>query len=341
MIRMSWCEISKRARRRVQDVLKSGWLSRRRYIPEFEQKVASRHGKEWGIFVSSGTDALRLALLALKEKYSWPEKSRIAVPGLTFAATAAAVVQAGLVPEFTDVDPQGLMNPGIKEWCVGALPVHLFGKIHPHQYHVPFIEDSCEAFGNHPIKGELGCFSFYMSHHVQCGVGGMVVGNGRFEYEVIKSLANHGRVDDGKDWYFGRIGYSSRLTEMEAALGLSHLEDLPEQEAKRKKLAARYAKAFKGSRDIAPLHSEPSTWMFYPIVLNRDSAAIRLLLAQKGIETRSMMPFLRHWAWEGLYQENCPQAEELSSRGILLPLHPGLETKDVDFVAKTLIKLAN
>lgn len=351
-IRMSWADINSEAKANVKDVLDSGWVSRRKYIPLFEQKIARLHGGKHGVFLNSGTDALRISLMTLKEIYKWQNGDEIIIPGLTFVATANAVLQSGLKPVFADVQKAtGNIEPSqiaLRRTPLtrAVIAVHLFGlpadmpavMQAAKSGRLRVIEDSCETVGVHHVAGDMACFSFYQSHHIQCGVGGMIVTNNPKYESVARSYANHGRVDDGSHFQFGRIGYSSRATEMEAALGLASLKGLKKNLKVRRELAAHY------DSKIQYFHSAStysrSSWMFYPVLLPpgfRDKLLI--YLKKHGIESREAMPLVSQPCYKGLYKKgDCPNVEDWTDNGILLPLHPLMTVNGVAYVCRVFQK---
>lgn len=348
---MSWADITPKAKANVNDVLNSGWISRHKYIPRLEELVASRHGAKYGIFMNSGTDALRISLLTLKEVHKWPDGAEVIVPALTFVATANAVLQARLRPIFSDVDlPTGnlkvsaLTSPS--KSIVAAVPVHLFGlPVTIPRTSLRVIEDSCETVGVHKLAGDMACFSFFMSHHITAGVGGMIVTNSPRYERVARSYMNHGRTDDGSHFKFGRIGYSSRATEMEAALGCAAMETLDDNLRKRNFLANLYTGQLDSFSNVLqlPPNDPKHSWMFYPLFLkkgNRDKLLNHLRI--NGIESREAMPIINQPCYKGLYQPgSCPNAEVWTKNGILLPLHPLMDQKQVEYVTKTIGRFFN
>lgn len=337
---MSWANITPTAKKYVNNVLDRGWLSRSLYIPRFEHSVADLHKAKHGIFVNSGTDALRVSLLTLKELHKWPDGAEVIVPALTFVATVNAVLQAKLSPYFCDVDlstgniaPQAFTSP--RKSIVAAVPVHLFGLPSPiPKTKLKVVEDSCETFGVHVLTGDMACFSFYMSHHVSAGVGGMIITNSDRYMRVARSYMNHGRIDDGSHFQFGRSGYSSRATEMEAAVGLAALERFPEDLKKRIHLANIYRIKLWNTDSLQLIVDSRHSWMFYPVLLkegNRDK--LLLHLRKNGIESREAMPLINQPVFRDMYKKgSCPNAENWTKNGLLLPLHPLMEEKDVDYV---------
>lgn len=351
-VTMAWANLTPHSKKYVANVLERGWLSYSLYMPRFEKEVAKRHGAKEGILVNSGTDALRISLATLKEIYQWTPNSEVIVPALTFVATVNAVIQNGLKPVFADVDrfscnldPQTIA-PRIGTNTVAIIPVHLFGLpaampavirlAKEHQLKV--IEDSCETFGVHRLEGDMACFSFYMSHHVSTGVGGMILTNSDASARIARSYMNHGRIDDGTHFEFGRSGFSSRITEMEAALGIAALEHFDQDLGKRKRLAWEYLDGLEGISQLQlPQDKTNHSWMFFPILLtigSRDKLLIHL--KKKGIESREAMPLINQPVVKGLYiPGGCPNAEDWTYNGLLLPLHPKMSEKYVSYVCRS------
>jgi perosamine synthetase len=355
-IKMAWANIDALSKAFVNDVLDSGWISRRKYIPQFEEEVARIHGAKYGILVNSGTDALRISLATLKEIYKWPNGSEVIVPALTFVATVNAIIQNGLTPRFADVESStgniclDSVTRTLSRSIKAFVPVHLFGlPVNIQMFgakgkysYLKTVEDSCETFGVHKIQGDMACFSFYMSHHISTGVGGMILTNNPKYERIARSYSNHGRIDDGSHFKFGRVGYSSRSTEMEAALGLAALERWEGELGKRRSLAAAYTQ-----RLDVPLYmphwNAHHSWMFYPIRLKtgrRD--ALLQYLRKQGIESREAMPLINQPVFKDLYKKgSCPNAENWTKNGLLLPLHPQMTQKDVDYVCGKIRRFFN
>ena len=184
------------ARDRINRALDKNWLSEGQNTKEFEQLFADHFGYKHAVAMSSGTGACISAMMCLYDMGA-SRDDEIIIPATTFVATANAVLSAGFIPRFVDIELDTLnINPNLIESCInektaGIMPVHLMGhacdmdKIMglAEQYKLPVIEDCCEAHGAR-YKGKyvgsfgiLGCFSFYVAHPVVCGEGGMVVTN--------------------------------------------------------------------------------------------------------------------------------------------------------------------
>jgi perosamine synthetase len=347
-VTMSWANLTPNAKKYVKNVLDRGWLSYSLYMPRFEAEVAALHGAKHGILVNSGTDALRISLATLKEINKWKDGSGVIVPALTFVATVNAILQNNLKPIFADIHlPTANLNAKSIQCTssiVAVMPVHLFGlpadigDIGRVAKGRAVVEDSCETFGVHRLTGDMACFSFYMSHHVSTGVGGMILTNSDQYARVARSYMNHGRIDDGSHFQFGRSGYSSRITEMEAAVGVAALEHFRKDLIKRQQLADRYMEHFQGLDALQmPPFDYTHSWMFFPVLLKAgDRDKLLNTLRINEIESREAMPLINQPVFKDLYKKgSCPNAENWTKNGILLPLHPKMTEKDVEYVCKT------
>lgn len=198
----------------VNMALDAGRLSQGEFVYKFEKKFAELHQQKYGVACNSGTSALHIALEALKEKYSWPERAEVLVPAITFIATSNACLYAGLQPVFVDVDPITYnMNPNLIESkitskTVAIMPVHTFGQPCEmdaivnisKKYNLKIVEDCAEAhFAKYKNKSvgsfsEIASFSTYVAHTITTGVGGIIVTDDTQLAEISRSLIAHGRA---------------------------------------------------------------------------------------------------------------------------------------------------
>lgn len=371
-ISLGWNGVPKSAEEAIVSVMRSGQYSPGARVREWEKAWADLHGGKHAVFVNSGTDALRISLLALKEKYGWPDGARVGVPAVTFVATVNVIEQARLRPFFVDVSMNDYtMNPDnlIRRTGTGSavklaaiMPVHLFGqRCDPRLFewarerNVKVLEDSCETVLN-KLQGEVSCYSTYMAHHVTTGVGGLAVTNDEELNLLMRSYANHGR-DAGylpgyrrvggvenllkKRFRFERIGYSSRGTEFEAVLGLSQLEGLAENVEKRCGVSEQLQEALKGFEALhLPRAVREHTWMMYPILLRMNSGIDKydlcLALEEAGIETREMMPITTQPCYRKWFEgASFSVADEINRCGFYIPCHPGMTEKDVAWIRRS------
>lgn len=372
-IRLSYNAVLPSAKKSILAVLESGQFSPGPRVREFEREFARLHKAKHAVFVNSGTDALRISLLSLKEKYGWKDGDLVAVPAVTFVATVNVVLQAGLRPFFVDVNAHDFcLNPSNllhRLQTAGSpinnlkaiIPVHLFGQACQNETYdlardlsISVLEDSCETVLN-PARGEVSCHSTYMAHHLTTGVGGMAVTNSEMLNLLLRSYANHGRNASYLPGYFvpklgrnllesrfrfDREGYSSRGTEFEAVLGLSQLGDLEKnvQARRRTFMLLKDALTEFGFARFAGV--DANSCMMFPMVLNDDSKIDKydlcLHLEKAGIETRDMMPITNQPCFKGVVREDdYPVAKNINKNGFYIPCHPGMDENDVKKIRRT------
>ncbi|PJE63523.1 hypothetical protein COU89_02845 [Candidatus Roizmanbacteria bacterium CG10_big_fil_rev_8_21_14_0_10_45_7] len=364
----------------VHEVLASGRITYGSFSQRFETLFARMHSSRFAVLSNSGTSSLQVALHALKILKGWKDGDKILVPSTTFVASVNVILQNGLVPRFVDVDPQHydlqakLIESAITKRTRGIMVVHLFGqpadmsKILPiaRRHKLSIIEDSCETmFAKHKGRvvgswGDVACFSMYTAHLVTTGVGGVATTNNHKLALLMKSLCNHGRdsvylsIDDDADtsaqsfsfvlknrFKFRHIGYSYRVTELEAALGLSQLETYADIIVPRQRNAAYLTKRLHNLEPFfqLPSHREGSehVYMVYPLVI-RDARIKRddllLFLEKRGIETRYLLPLINQPVYRFLKinPKDYPVSTNLNHHGFYIGCHQKLSKQDLDYV---------
>lgn len=360
MITMAEWYASRKQKRLVKEVLKSGRLTYGDKTRELEERFAEIHGVKYALFTSSGTAALKIALHALKDKYGWKDGDEVIIPSVTFVATMNVVLMNNLKPVLVDVkretvniDPEQI-EAAITKRTVAILPVHLLGqpaemdaimKI-ARKHDLKVVEDSCETMFVNSVKGDVACFSTYLAHLLVTGIGGFITTNDKEMAITMRSMMFHGRdesylnIDDkpadiSKRFFFPRFGYSDRMTELEAALGLGELDNWEDM------LAARQANAsYLALSLMSPNISFPITniyehaFMFFPmLVKNRDR--LMIYLEQKGIQTRTMMPLTIQPLVKPYLKKSYPNADYINEHGLLIGCHQYLKKKDLDYIIKS------
>jgi dTDP-4-amino-4,6-dideoxygalactose transaminase len=369
----------------VRKILDSNRISPGPAVKLFEEKFAKFHESKHGLLVNSGTDALRIALATLKEVHGWKDGDRVIVPSITFVATVNTVIQNNLTPEFFDVGMYDYnLNPWMLEHHLrnttqryrAIVVAHLFGQpadmTHimdlAKRYKMKVVEDSCETMGvRHNGKmvgsmGDIGCFSTYVAHLIATGVGGIAITKNDRYAEVMRSYANHGRDPIyipgynaplltkeliSKRFKFDRIGYSSRLTELEATLGLKQLERLP-QTIKKRQLVASWLKEALGYHYDLVLptisYGNEHAFMMFPIVI-RETSKIKktdlcFFLETNGIETRDMMPIIGQPCYENLKIDpyGYTVAKWINRCGFYIGCHQDMTQGDVIRISKAFDK---
>lgn len=272
-VEMADWHVTRRQLRLVKQVLKSGRLTYGDKTRELEEKFAEIHGVKYALFTSSGTAALKIALHALKDKYGWKDGDEVIVPAVTFVATVNVVRMNNLIPVLVDVEKETVnidpeeIEKAITSRTVAIMPVHLLGQPAnmraimgiAKKHNLKVVEDSCETMFVNKVKGDIACFSTYLAHLLVTGIGGFITTNDKQLATVMRSMMFHGRdesylnIDDNptdisKRFWFPRFGYSDRMTELEAALGLADLDNWQDMIMWRQDMARRLAKGLKIGR---------------------------------------------------------------------------------------------
>ncbi len=319
---------------------------------QLECRLAELVGARHTVCVSSGTMALQLALSAL----DLPTGGKVAIPAITFPATAAAVRWAGLEPVLCDVTPEScLLSPASvltarsRHGLAAVVPVSLFG--HPHDCAqwvdfsddtgIPVIIDAAGAIGYQPtIDGITVVYSLHATKPLAVGEGGFVATtDGRYADE-LRSLSNFGFLD-------GRVranGTNGKMSEYHAAVGLAALDAWPGRELKYRKLFKLYAQHFDrtGANRIAPILNASGVNNALTVHLKRDlSNSDQTYMQSHGIETR-------RWYWPPLHRHeafaSCHTAgplkvtEAVADRLLGLPYHLFLSKQDILRVTNILLE---
>lgn len=340
----------------VTDAVASGWVSSTgKYLPLFERAFAEAVESEHATTASNGTTALHLALAAL----GIGPGDEVIIPALTFIASANVVVYTGATPVFVDVDPitwtldLAQVRAKITPRTRAVMPVHLYG--HPAdmtglcalaaEYGIAVVEDACEALGarvaGRPVGaiGTIGCFSFFGNKVITTGEGGMVVTNDAALIERVELLKNHG-MSPKRRYFHPIVGFNYRMTNMQAALGLAQMEQLPGFIERKRAIAARYHARLRGVPGLRlPTEEAPCTsvfWLYTMLVdpasgLDRDGLASRL--AERNIETRpTFIPITDMPPYQEA-GERYPVSRRIAERGISLPSGTALTDEQVDLIA--------
>ncbi len=262
---------------RVVNVIESrhwgGYPLPNRLAGEFALRFAELHGAKYGLCVANGTVALLVALQALEIKFG----DEVVVPAYTWDGTAIAILQAGGVPVFVDVDPDTYcmdaraLRAAITPRTRAILPVHLAMRFADmdallaiaREHKLVIIEDCAHAHGGQfqgrgaGAGGDAGCFSFQESKLMTAGEGGIVLTNRLDCYEALQSIVNCGRPSLTDEFQQKVLGANYRMTELQAALLLGQLEMWPEFCEKRTRHAALLSAALGALPHVRPLPPQP------------------------------------------------------------------------------------
>jgi dTDP-4-amino-4,6-dideoxygalactose transaminase len=351
----------------VRDVLQSRWLSMGPVTEEFEAAFARYLGVKHAFAVSNGTAALHIAHAVL----GIGSGDEVITPSLTFVATANSVLYCGARPVFADIAGPDDLNVAWEDIAAKVSPrtraitvVHYGGypcDMQPildlaRDHDLRVVEDAAHAVGaTYKEKmcgtiGDVGCFSFFANKNLATGEGGMVVTNDDDLAERIRVMRSHGMTTLTWDRHRGHgysydvtaLGYNYRINEVASALGIVQLRRLAENNARRKRIAARYRKMLEGVEGIAcPFSGKvdgESSHHIFPVVLPGDlpRAGLQAALKELGVQTSIHYPpihlFTYYQRLLGDTSGSLPQTEFIGEHEMTLPLYPGMTDEEVEYV---------
>lgn len=370
----------------VVDVLRSDFLTQGPAVPAFEKAVADYCGTAYGVAVNSATSALHIACLAL---VVGPGDTVWTSP-ITFVASANCALYCGAQVDFVDIDPQtyNLSVERLAEKLIQAekagrlpkavIPVHLCGQpcdmagIHAlsQQYGFKIIEDASHAIGgryrNEPIGNcrysDITVFSFHPVKIITTGEGGMALTNDSKLAKRMRLLRSHGitrdaaemtRAPDGP-WYYQQIdlGFNYRMTDLQAALGLSQMQRLDEFVTRRHTIANQYNELLAELPVVTPWqHPDSFSGLHLYVIrlkldqINKTHREVFDALRADGIGVNlHYIPVHQQPYYErlGFKQVLYPEAEQYYAEAISLPMYPGLtdvqQKQVISALAKALLK---
>lgn len=367
----------------VVDILRSDFLTQGPAIERFERKVAEQCGVRHAVAVSNATAALHIACLALDlgpGDLAWTSPN-------TFVASANCVLYCGADVGFVDIDPTSwnLSVERLTEKLAEAeragqlpkvlVPVHFSGRscdmagigALARRYGIAVIEDASHAIGasfeGQPVgscaHSDCTIFSFHPVKIVTTGEGGVITTNRDDLAEKLRMLRSHGitrdrklmRQPDPAPWAYEQLdlGYNYRMTDVQAALGVSQMDRLEPFIQRRRELAARYSEVLAGLPLALPQVEGlwDSSWHLYvvrfrlaAIGLSHRAAFEALRKAEIGVNLHytpvHLQPYYRDL---GFREGDFPEAERYAAEAITLPLYPGLTEAEQDYIGETLRSL--
>ncbi len=361
----------------VVAILKSDNLTQGPTVELFEQAFAQYVGSQYAVAVSNGTAALHLCALALDLK---PGDKVISTP-LTFVATINCIRYCGADIDFVDIDPDTYMldialvrsklSAAPKGTYKGIIVVDFAGfaadleafKSLADEYGCWIIEDACHAPGGFFIDSQgtqqhcgngnfanLAIFSFHPVKHIATGEGGMITTNDKALYNRLRMLRTHG-IQQDKDlyqfnhgiWYYEmqELGFNYRLSDINAALGLSQLQRAAQGMEKRREIAAEYKKNFDQFRPIAKQTGQLFGHAYHLYIIeiaNRDELIAHLrtldIWAQVHYIPAHLMPYYRAFGWK---EGDLPVVEAYYQRCLSIPMYPSLLAEEQHFVIQSIL----
>lgn len=376
MIRYGQQDITQADIDTVIGVLKSVNLTQGPNIPQFEQSVQTHTGAKHAVAVNSATSALHIACLALDlgpGDWLWTTPN-------TFVASANCALYCGAQVDFVDIDPhtynlcaRALEAKLIEAEKAGRLPkivvpVHLTGQpcdmaaIHAlgQKYNFKIIEDASHAIGG-KYKGEpigngrysdITVFSFHPVKIITTAEGGMALTNSDELATRMGLLRSHGITRDPAlmtqtmdgPWYYQQValGYNYRMTDMQAALGVSQMTRLTQYVARRHEIAERYNQLLADLPITLPWQHPDSysAYHLYVIRLQLDKILATHLQVFEALRAKDILVNLHYipvhtqpyYQWMGFKQGDYPEAERYYREAISIPMHPTLTDAEQDYV---------
>jgi len=326
-----------------------------------EQKIAEYCNCKRAIGVSSGTDALLCALMALD---IGPGDEVVTTP-FTFFATAGSIWRVCAKPLFVDIEPDTfninpeLIEEPISEDTKAIIPVHLFGQIADmdeinkiaDNLALDVIEDACQSIGA-TYKGEkagslgtVGCFSFFPSKNLGCaGDGGIITTNDEELADKMEMIRMHG----SKPKYYHKIvGANFRLDTLQAAVLLVKFKYLDTWSEKRRQNASKYNQLLSNIEQIKlPVIKEYNVSVFNQYVIRAQKRdELRNFLSSKEIGTEIYYPLSLHeqecFKGLGYKKGDFPESEKAASEVIALPIYPELTDDQIEYVANSIKEFYN
>jgi perosamine synthetase len=330
----------------VNDALKSGWISSAgKYLDLFEEQWSAYCGMPYGIAVSNGSVALDVAIALLDLQPG----DEVIMPSFTIISPAQSVVRAGGIPVLVDSDPETWqmdvtqLESKVTSRTKAILVVHIYG--HPaemdtvldvaRKFNLTVVEDAAEVHGAEYKGrkcgglGDISTFSFYANKLITTGEGGMVLVRSSEMAERARSLRNL-CFQKKKRFLHDELGYNFRLTNPQAAMGVSQIQRIESIVDRKRSIAASYNELLAGVEGISLPKEElwaKNVFWVYGIVLDeetgRNAADLSEMLRNRGIETRPFFlgmhqqPAFRKM---GLFRDDCyPVAEYLGRQGLYIP----------------------
>jgi dTDP-4-amino-4,6-dideoxygalactose transaminase len=345
-------------------VIDDGWLSMGPRVRQFELAFAEMHSAEDAVAVNSGTSALQLALAA----FDIGPGDEVLVPSLTFVATASVVLHVGATPVFVDIEAPGQPHMSLEDarslitHRTRAIVVMHYGgyavdvarwRELADEFGLLLFEDAAHTAGLTGVVGtrsDAASFSFFANKNMTTAEGGMVIVPDEARRARIRLLRAHGMTRNGVGGHRPAYGYdvvecghNHRMDELRAAVGLAQLQRLPEWNARRQELSARYRQVIEHELPEVVVPFEPkheTTAHLQPVLLpagsSRPEVAAHLLTAR--VQTSMHYPPVHRMTYyRGKFGDRAlPETERFCRTELTLPLHPGLTWADVDRVVRSL-----
>ena len=359
------------AKNNLLKCIDTDWASSGPLVSQFEDQWGKIFGYKHNKAVSSGTDAV-INLISSVYEYGADRGDEVIVPALSFIATSNAVLAAGLTPVFVDVEKETLnIDPSKIEEAItpktrAIMVVHTMGRPCDMdsineiawKHNLLVFEDACEAHGasyNNKHVGNLSdgaAFSFYTAHLINCGEGGMVSTNNDKVAKSVGSTRSHGREEGSKYFNHLRVGYNSKMNDLEASIGLEGISCFWDTFNKRHDFLIKLIEAMKPFEEFAWFSEEPEGSVVCPHGFSItfkdgrysnvwDLEGLQGMLNNNNIEWKRNFGCIptQHKAYEFMNHElgDFPNSEYIGDYGIHIGTHHYLSEEDQNRIISVLV----
>lgn len=365
----------------VIETLQSDFLTQGPKIEEFEKAFAKYIGSKYAVAISNGTAALHLCAMA----FDVDANTNVITTPITFAASANCVRYCGGNVYFADINPdtftldlakvEALINSKPKGFFKGIIPVDFAGyavnleefKKLADKYNLWIIEDACHAPGGYFTDSngkkqfcgnsnyaDMAIFSFHPVKHIACGEGGMITTNNEELYKKLLLYRTHGITknpvllqENHGGWYYEmqELGYNYRLTDFQAALGITQLERADEGLVRRREIAKNYYEAFKNENGILKQSGvvEGHAYHLYIIEVEKRKELYDFLRSKNIFCQVHYIPVHTMPYYKGLGNKkgDFPISEDYYSKCLSLPMYPTLTNNEQDYVITAIKEFLN
>ena len=353
----------------VKKCLDTGWISSEgMYVKKFEESFSRYNKRTYGVAVSSGTAALEIGMKSLNLK----KGDEVIIPTFSIISTALCVIKLGLKPVLVDsnihtwnMDSDQVIKKITKK-TKAIIITHIYGfpvdmkkvLVVAKRKNIKIIEDSAEMIGQTYLKrrcgtfGDLSTFSFYANKNITTGEGGMILTNDKKIYNKCQSLRNLCFGVGTKRFNHDDIGWNYRMTNLQAAIGCGQLKNISWIIRRKRQIGKRYISILKKCNKIyiqpyKQSYSKNIFWVFGILLkrnvnISRDQVTKKLL--KHNIQTRNFFyPMHKQKIFKKMRlfpkKQKFPNSDYLSKKGFYLPSGIGITNVEIDFVAKTLLKI--